>query len=36
MTKVKQYQSRIHELEREVALVKSKSNEEKERLRKYN
>ena len=35
MTKVKQYRSRIHELEKEVAQVKSKSNEEKERLRKY-
>lgn len=36
MSKVKQYRSRIHELEREVAhLVKSRSNEEKERLWKY-
>ena len=30
MTKVKQYRSRIHELEREVAQMKSKSNEERE------
>ena len=35
MSKVKQYRSRIHELEREVAHVKSKSNEEKERLRQF-
>ena len=35
MTKVQQYRSRVHELEREIAQVKSKSNEEKERLRKY-
>ena len=35
MTKVKQYRSRIHELERKVAQVKSESNEGKERLREY-
>ena len=35
MTKVQQYRSRIHKLEREIAHVKSKNNEEKERLRKY-
>ena len=35
MTKVLKYRKQVHELEREVAHVKSKSNEEKERLRKY-
>ena len=35
MTKVQQYRSQIHKLEREITDVKSKSNEEKERLRKY-
>ena len=35
MTKVQQYRSQIHKLEREIADVKFKSNEEKERLWKY-
>ena len=35
MTKVQQYRSQIYKLEREIADVKFKSNDEKERLWKY-